>query len=116
VLEEFIERDGQPLCVADFNSLYGNRCGGCGEIIQGQYIQAMNRFPTYASLFEFIKHSFIIVIFVIVFFFIIVFFLIIGRYWHAGHFRCCACNSNIQGGFIERDDKPLCGSCFKAGK
>lgn len=46
VLEEFIERDGRPLCVADFNSLYGNRCGGCGEIIQGQYIQAMNRFPT----------------------------------------------------------------------
>lgn len=80
VLEEFIERDGRPLCVADFNSLYGNRCGGCGEIIQGQYIQAMN------------------------------------RYWHAGHFRCCVCNSNIQGGFIERDDKPLCGSCFKAGK
>jgi len=80
VLDEFIEREGRPLCVNDFNALYSNRCGGCGEIIKGQYIQAMNRF------------------------------------WHAGHFRCCVCNTNIQGGFVERGDKPLCSTCFKAAK
>jgi hypothetical protein len=72
VLEEFIERDGRPLCVADFNSLYGNRCGGCGEIIQGQYIQAMNRFPLLLLILLllrpslFIKHSFIIVVIVVI--------------------------------------------------
>eukprot|EP01087_Luapelamoeba_hula_P018230 TRINITY_DN5854_c0_g1_i1.p1 TRINITY_DN5854_c0_g1~~TRINITY_DN5854_c0_g1_i1.p1 ORF type:complete len:1017 (-),score=213.53 TRINITY_DN5854_c0_g1_i1:99-3149(-) len=42
VVEEFIEKDGKPYCIADFNSLFGNHCGGCNELITGQYIQAMS--------------------------------------------------------------------------
>lgn len=52
VLDEFIEREGRPLCVNDFNALYSNRCGGCGEIIKGQYIQAMNRYSHRDMLLE----------------------------------------------------------------
>ncbi|KAL6047137.1 Four and a half LIM domains protein 1-like [Balamuthia mandrillaris] len=77
VLEEFLEKNGKPYCVPHFEALFGHKRGGCGKVIQGDFIQAMN------------------------------------KYWHEDHFRCSKCSHVIVGGFVEKENGPLCCDCLR---
>lgn len=39
---EFFEANGKPYCAADYHANFGARCKGCGEVIEGRCITAMN--------------------------------------------------------------------------
>jgi len=39
----FIEKDGSFYCEADYYSSFNPKCGQCGEVIKGQYIQALDQ-------------------------------------------------------------------------
>jgi len=39
----FLHRDGNPYCAEDFHKLFSKVCNGCGKVIQGQFLKALNK-------------------------------------------------------------------------
>jgi len=39
----FMHHDGKPYCIEDFQKNFSKVCGGCGKMIEGQFIKAMDK-------------------------------------------------------------------------
>jgi len=39
----FMHKDGMPYCTEDFQKLFSKKCAGCGNVIEGQFIRAVNQ-------------------------------------------------------------------------
>lgn len=38
----FLHRDGKPYCEQDYYEEFGEKCFGCGQVIKGNYVEALN--------------------------------------------------------------------------
>ncbi|KAB0348145.1 hypothetical protein FD754_013002 [Muntiacus muntjak] len=108
----FFIKNGEYLCTLDYQRMYGTRCHGCGEFVEGEVVTALGKtyhpncfactickaggcsFPDCAGCGRDIKNGQAL--------------LALEKQWHLGCFKCKACGKVLTGEYISKDGAPYC--------
>uniref|UniRef100_A0A2K5F3D6 Actin binding LIM protein 1 n=1 Tax=Aotus nancymaae TaxID=37293 RepID=A0A2K5F3D6_AOTNA len=99
----FFIKNGEYLCTLDYQRMYGTRCHGCGEFVEGEVVTALGK--TYhpncfacticcAGCGRDIKNGQAL--------------LALDKQWHLGCFKCKCCGKVLTGEYISKDGAPYC--------